>query len=165
MRILSLLLVVAACGSDEIDLSGVYRVDSAIGSSPCGADATITYDAFIKFERMEIFGSPFFTYEGCTDEAATDCQCNGGIFASFAEPIDGGWRGTLTSSSSGGSSCLLGYNEQTAILRGSALTIEVSQYSEDVPGLSEEQCAPDEAERRNTSMMCEEHQLVEATRI
>ena len=165
MRMLSLLLVISACGSADVDLTGVYRVDSAIGSSPCGADATITYDAFVRFERMEILGTPFFTYEGCTDEAGTDCTSNGGIFGSFGEPIDGGWKGTLTSSSSGGTSCLLGYNEQTAILRGSALTIEVSQYLEDVPGLSEEQCDPDEAERRNTSMPCEEHELVEATRL
>lgn len=86
------------------------------------------------------------------------------MFGGFAEPIEDGWRGVITTSSGGGGSdCLLGYSEQTAVLRGSALVIELERHSEDVPGLSETECDPSEAERRNITMPCDEHELVDAT--
>jgi hypothetical protein len=165
-----LLLVLVACGggggSEGPDLTGVYRVDSAVASEPCGADAEIAYDAFVKFEKMEILGAPFYAYSGCADAAGTDCAPSGGLFEGFAEPIADGWRGILTSSSGGGAiDCILGYVEQTATLDGAALAIEISSHAEEVPGLSEDQCSPDEAELRNTSMECVEHTLIDATKI
>lgn len=163
---LALAVLGAACGSDEIDLSGVYRVDSAVGSAPCGADEPISYAPFVKFQKDDFFGATLFTYEGCTDESGTSCQSMGGLFGGFAEPIDDGWRGVLSSSSGGGPlDCALGFTQQTAILKGSALTIEVSSHFDTVMGLSEEQCSPEEAESRGTELPCEEHELVLATKL
>jgi hypothetical protein len=158
-----LLLVLVACGSEEVDLTGVYAVDSAVGSEPCGDDAAIAYDAFVKFEHTDAFGVEVFVYASCTDEAAATCDAKPGA---FAEPIDNGWLGVVTASSGGGGvDCVLGYSEQRATLSGSALVIELSAYVEHVSGLSSDECHPDEAGRRNTAMPCVEHTRVDATRI
>jgi hypothetical protein len=157
------LVVLVACGTEEIDLTGVYEVDSAVGSEPCGADAAIAYDAFVKFERTDVLGVEAFVYAGCTDETAAICD---GKFGAFAEPIDGGWLGVVTASAGGGvADCVLGYTEQRATLSGRTLVIELSFYTERIPGLTAGECHPDEAGRRNTSMPCVEHERVDATRL
>lgn len=162
---LAWLLSLAACGSD-VDLTGVYAVDSAIGSEPCGTDAPIMFASFIEFEKMELFGQDFFGYSGCTDETATDCTSIGGLVGGFFEPLDDGWLGRSSfSSGGGGSECLLGIVRQTALLSGNALTIEVNGFEELVPGLTEEQCSPEEAEQRGEAMPCVRHELIEATRL
>lgn len=167
MRFAIAACLLAACGSDSVDLTGVYRVDSAIGSMPCGTDTTLTdYAAFVRFEKMDFLGTPFFSYEGCTDEAATDCTSMGGLFGGFSEPQDDGWLGRLSTSSGGGDfPCSLGLTRQTATLHGTALEIEVTSSQSDVDGLTEEQCSPDEAEKREAELDCTEHSLVSATRL
>ncbi len=162
----ALLALLAACGSDDVDLTGLYRVDSAIGSEPCGSDATIEHPPFVQFAEMELFGTPYFGYAGCTDETATDCESIGGLIGGFFEPIDNGWLGRSSfSSGGGGGECLLGIVRQTALLRGASLTIEASGYEELAVGLTEEQCSPDEAEQRGEAMPCVKHSLVEATKL
>jgi len=160
------LVLVAACGSDDVDLTGVYRVDSAVGSEPCGADETIEFAAFVKFAKMELFGQPFFAYDGCTDAGAAECSSIGGLFGGFFEPIDNGWQGRSSFSAGGGElSCLLGLVDQTALLDGTRLTIEVSRFEEEVDGLTVDQCSPDEAEKRGEDMPCLDHSLIDTTKI
>jgi hypothetical protein len=157
MRVALLLLALAAC-TDDVDLTGVYRVDRAVGSAPCGTDETIDFAAVVKFEEMELFGQEYFGYSGCTDETATECTSIGGLIGGFFEPIDDGWLGRSSfSSGGGGDECLLGIVRQTAILKGAALTIELTGYEENVIGLTAEQCSPDEAEQRGEAMPCVRH--------
>jgi hypothetical protein len=166
MRIAIALLALAACGPDDVDLTGVYRVDSAIGSAPCGTDATIEFAAFVKFSKMELFGQEYFSYDGCADDTATECSSIGGLIGGFFEPIDDGWLGRSSFSSGGGGDiCLLGIGRQTALLKGNGLTIEVSGHEEEVPGLTTDECSPDEAEQRGEAMPCVSHSLIEATKI
>ena len=157
------LLGSAACGGEEVDLTGVYRVDADVGASPCGADQPLPMPPpFLKFEKDSFLGSEFFSMSTCSDMAATNCT-GGGLFGdSFGEPIDGGWRGTVFSAS-GTSTCTLSYTEQTAKLTGAALVVDSTTYSEDVtdPAL----CTTDEAEKRGTKMPCEEHERIDATRL
>jgi len=158
-------LVLAACGggSSGIDLTGVYRVDLAIGSMPCGNDLPLTdISPFLRFGKDEFLGQPYFKYDGCTDEAGTDCGNTGGLFTGFFEPIDDGWRGVVTSSSGSAGQCALSYFEQTAILKNMILVIEGAHHGDTV-NLPAAQCDPDEAEKRGTSMSCEEHERIEAT--
>lgn len=163
---MALCLCVAACGTDSIDLSGVYRVDRAVGSETCETDETIEFAAFVKFSEQELFGQPFFAYDGCTDETATECSSISGLLGGFFEPIDDGWLGRSSFSSGGGeSTCLLGVTRQTAILKGSAMTIEATSHQDEVEGLSVDECSPEEAERREDDMPCSGHQLVEATKL
>jgi hypothetical protein len=165
MRRAALLAVaaVAAC-NDDVDLTGIYKVDSDVTSMPCGADSPRT-DApvALKFAKANFFGAEYFTYQECDDLAATTCSSGGLFDAGFSEPIDSGWRGIVTSSGGGGSLCTISYTEQTAILRATQLVIEIKRYSAQVdntPSL----CSPEEAERRNTSMPCASHERFEATK-
>ena len=167
MRAALLLVIAAACGGGDsgTDLTGMYRVDLAIGSKPCGVDQPLAMaPAFLKFAKDEFLGQSYFKYDGCTDEAGTDCNMTGGLFSGFFEPISNGWKGVVTSSSGSGGQCALTYFEQTAILKNLTLVVDGSSFSDTVT-LSEDQCEPEEAEKRGKDMPCEEHERYEATKL
>jgi hypothetical protein len=158
------LLALGACGSDSIDLTGMYRVDTAVGSMPCGTDEPLaTFPAFLKFSKDEFLGQSYFKFDECTDEAGTDCPNTGGLFNGFYESISGGWRGVVTASSAG-TSCSLSYFEQTAMLKNTMLVIESKRLSDSVD-LPEAECEPKEAEKRKASMPCVEHKRFDATQL
>jgi hypothetical protein len=161
-------VLLAACGSDEVDLTGTYRVDTAVESEPCGADAPQDMPpAFLKLTKDSFFGSDYFSMERCADEAGTDCS-GGGLFGdSFSEPIDNGWRGVTSQSSSGGSSdptCSLRYTRAEAVLVGQKFTVDSHEYGTEVDN-TEALCTSDEAGRRNDSMPCVRHEKLEATKL
>lgn len=166
MRIVAAaVLSLTACGggSDGPDLTGMYRVDVALGSMPCGDDQPLAnIPPYLKFAKDEFLGQPYFKYDGCMDEAGTDCNSTGGLFSGFFEPIDDGWMGVVTSSSGDTASCALTYFEQTAILKDLILVIDGASYSETGPVSA---CEPEEAEKRNTEMPCTEHERIEATQL
>jgi hypothetical protein len=164
MRLAMCLVVLVACGDEGPDLTGVYAVESAVGAEPCGTDEPIEYAPYVHFEKREFLGNEFFAYDGCADAQAAICTPIGGVIGGFFEPIKGGWLGYQSSSSGSSGECLLGVVEQTAILDGRSLVIEVHHYEESVP-LDEVECFPEEAERRGPTMPCVEHSLVAATRI
>lgn len=158
------LVVLAGCSSD-VDLTGMYQVTADVASAPCGADAPVPMPpAYLKFSSSSVFGAKVVSYESCDDAAGTTCQSFGGLFGGFSEPIDNGWRGIESYDSFSGTLCSLGYNERTAILTGSMLVIEETAY-QDSPDLDEAHCTTDEAEQRGTTMPCEMHEHVEATRL
>jgi hypothetical protein len=158
-------LALGACGTDPVDLTGVYRVDVALGSMPCGTDEPLaTFSPFLKLAKDEFLGQSYFKYEGCTDEAGAECTTTGGLFAGFFEPIDDGWRAIVTSSSGASGRCALSYFEQTAILKHDTLVIDGSAFRDEVD-LPSVECDPDEAERRGADMPCEEHERFESTRV
>jgi hypothetical protein len=154
-----------ACGSDPVDLTGVYRVDTALGSEPCGSDGAIQYPMFLRFERGAIFGQTVYQLSGCGDEQGQVCTPMGGLFETFAEPIDDGWRGETIYTDGDATTCVLGFNRKTAILRGAALDLEESAFEELAPELVGAACTPAEAEQRNTAMPCVEHTVVTATKL
>jgi hypothetical protein len=165
MKVLLALALVGCGGSDGIDLGGMYQVTADVASAPCGADQPVMMPpAYIKFESSDLFGAKLFSYASCTDAAGTMCDGVGGLFGSFSEPIDNGWRGIESYYSTSGTLCTLGYSERTAILTGSMLVIEDTRYR-DSPMLDEAHCTTDEAEKRGTTMPCEMHEHVEATRL
>lgn len=162
MRAIVCLLLVG-CGTDNVDLTGMYRVDAAVGSMPCGVDTPLSgVPPFLKFAKDEFLGQSYFKYDACMDEAGTDCGASGGLFSGFFEPIDDGWRGVVTSSSGSGGRCALSYFEQTAILKRDILVIDGASYRDTVD-LPDDKCEPDEAETRGKDMPCVEHERVEAT--
>jgi hypothetical protein len=165
MRFAAALIVLAACGDDAVDLTGIYRVDSAIGSTPCGVDDVLAnIPPFLKFAKDEFLGQDYFKFDGCTDEAGTDCSSAPGLFSGFFEPISDGWRSIVTSSSGAGGRCALQYDEQTAILKNELLVIDGSTFRDTVD-LPDSKCEPEEAERRNKSMPCVTHSRIDATRL
>jgi len=156
-------LALVAC-NDDVDLTGIYKVDADLASMPCGTDqAIMNPPVALKFAKADFFGAEYFSYQECTDLAGTMCSPGGLFDAGFSEPIDNGWRGIITSSGGGGTTCTISYTEQTATLHGSLLIIERSNYSEQVDNTTT-LCSPDEAQRRNTSMPCSEHGRIEGTK-
>lgn len=167
MKLPLLAVVVAACGGSDVDLTGMYRVETAVESEPCGTDGpAIMPPAFLRFTEEEFFGRKYFSMDGCTDMAGTDCS-GGGLFGdSFAEPIDDGWRG-VTYSSSGvapDTMCRLFFSDASALLKGGKLVVEGREYAEQVENTME-LCSTDEAERRGDSMPCIRHEKLEATKL
>lgn len=160
-----LLVLLVGCSGDDVDLTGMYRVDSAVGSMPCGTDMPLAgVPPFLKFSRGEFLGQTYFKYDGCMDEAGTDCSASGGLDSGFFEPIDDGWRGVVTSSMGGGGSCSLSYSRNTAILKNDLLVIE-SKTHRDTADLANDKCVPEEAERRGDDMPCVEHERIDATQL
>ena len=158
-------MIGVGCASPgPVDLTGMYRVDSDVGSMPCGADQPIVpAPAYLKFAKMSFLGADFFQYDKCPDASGTNCTSGGGLFGGgFSEPIDNGWRDQTTISSFGGS-CTLSYENGTAILTGTKLVIERSTYS-DAPALTQAQCTTDEARKRGMTMPCSNHAHIEATK-
>jgi hypothetical protein len=164
MRRLLLCGLLVACSDDTTDLTGMYRVDVAVGSMPCGADMPLpSIPPFLKFSKDEFLGQDYFKYDSCMDEAGTDCSATGGLFSGLFEPIDDGWRGVVTSSSKGsGTMCTLTYFEQTAILKGAALVVDGASFTE---MLELANCEPEEAENRGKDMPCLEHERIDATKL
>ncbi|MGE0869549.1 MAG: hypothetical protein AB7P03_13365 [Kofleriaceae bacterium] len=164
MRWLPLLVLLAGC-NDDIDLTGIYRVDVNVSSAPCGADQPVANGpAYLSFYKDEFFGQDYFAYDECNDPEAIDCPIGGGLFSGFYEPIDDGWLGRASSSAGFGGTCGLAYMEQTAVLNGNVLVFELAHYQDEVQ-LPDDECEPEEAERRGDSMPCLEHQRIEATKL
>jgi hypothetical protein len=165
MRRLSVVyLFVAACGGPP-DLTGTYMVTAHTVSSPtCDAPAPATDPAYVVFEQSSLLGQEYFSYEGCNDAAGTDCPFGAGLLF-YAEEIDDGWRAAVYSSSSGGgTSCILSYISSDAILRGDTLTIDTVEH-EDGSDRPEIECDPDTAQSLGTSMPCIGVEHIEATAI
>lgn len=164
MKRLLLVVVMAACSSDT-DLGGVYMVTTDVSSSPCGADMPVTMPpVYVHFVQSDFFGSKIWTFENCTDAAATTCDSNGGVFGGFSVPVDNGWKGEESSDSFSGTSCFLGYSVRTAILTGKMMVIDSNDYS-DTPALDQAHCTTDEAEKRGATMPCMMHERIEATKL
>lgn len=163
MRLALAALVLAACTSN-VDLTGVYRVDTDVGSAPCGADTAIADGPpYLKFTKSSLLGTDYFAYDGCTDAAATMCTSVNGLFDGFSQPIDHGWQGVVESSSPNAGMCLLSYVVATATLSGTSLVIENHSYSDTVM-LDAAMCTTDEAAKRNTALPCTTHERIEATK-
>ncbi|NVB84689.1 MAG: hypothetical protein HOV81_40325 [Kofleriaceae bacterium] len=150
-----------ACGcQSEVDLGGTYHVEANVLSAPCGNDQLAAMPpATLELIPDDAFG---FVYARCTDDAAAACETPNPYTDSFPEPIDGGWRGIVTTAG-GATTCSLIYTAQTATLHGERLVIDIETHREDIPAAMVS-CAPDEAARRGTSMPCAEHERIEATR-
>ncbi len=160
--VLAALALAAAC-SDDVDLTGVYRVDADVASSPCGTDQPIMMPpAYLRLAKDELLGNEYFSLQTCSDAAGTDCA-GGGLFGtSFHEPIDGGWRGVMYSASGTTATCDLSYTEHTAVLTSAMLVVDITTYSEQTSDVA---CTVDEAEARGTTMPCSDHERIDATRL
>jgi hypothetical protein len=155
------LVLVAGCSDDPVDLTGIYEVQTHVGSSPCGNDVAVVMPvAFLKFHK-EKFIADYFAFDECKDAAGTDCPVGGGLFSGLFEPIDDGWKGVATTSSGSGGRCILGFLETTAKLNGSHMVVESVRHSDDTDR-PDADCTTDKAEELGKSMPCEEHERLDA---
>ena len=166
MKTIMVCVLFAACsGSDHVDLTGVYQVTVDVGSAPCGTDQPVPMPpAYLHFQQMDLLGQKYFTYDNCTDAAATMCDSSGGLFSAFTEPTSNGWKGELTGWSPSSGTCSIQYDLRTATLMKSALVIEIENHTgtEMVP---DSQCTDAEAKKVGPSLPCEMHEHIEATKL
>jgi hypothetical protein len=158
-RFAALVVVASACSTTEIDISGVYDVDTDVASEPCGNDQPVAQPwPFVELLQNDlVYG---YWMKSCSDQAATNCTGNK-VTDAFTEPIDNGWIGVLYGTE-GTMPCVLHYTEQVAKLSGAHLIVERSTYSEEA-GI--DQCTVHEAELRGAQMTCVRHEKIDATRL
>ena len=166
-----------ACSSDEIDLSGVYSVDSDVASMPCGNDTDVSpRPAFIKFDQVEFFGQTSWKFEDCTDGLGMMCSGNGaglfggtslvnnGLFSGLTTPVANGWTGTEYSASFSGTMCTLDYKTTSATVNIAKLAVDVLDY-QDMMMSTNAECTVDLAKQRNSAMPCAAHGHIAGTKL
>jgi hypothetical protein len=169
-------LAAAACSSD-IDLAGVYSVDTDVASMPCGADTAVSpVPAFIKFDQVEFFGQTSWKFEDCSDGSGTMCSGDGaglfggttlvsdGLFTGLTTPVKNGWTGTEYTSSFSGTMCTLDYKTTSATVNGPKLAVDVLDYKDTITSTNAE-CTTDVAKQRNSSMPCVAHGHIAGTKL
>ncbi|CAN5699955.1 hypothetical protein BH11MYX2_BH11MYX2_20780 [soil metagenome] len=157
MKALLALVLLAACGTDDIDLSGAYEITSEVDSMPCGADQPVVDGAtFLVFKKEDLFGTDYFTFSECMDAAATDCSSTGSLFNSLTEPTDQGWNGHITSWSGSNGQCGMSVIDENALLSGNTLTLDVTDRSGTI-ALPDGECTQDAPDDHVDELGCDEH--------
>ena len=166
MKRIMLVVALAACGgSDGVDLSGVYQVSSDVGSMPCGTDMPVMMaPAYLHFAQMKLLNQTYYTYEGCSDAAATMCDGSGGLLTAFTEPTSNGWKGEVTGWSGSNGTCEISYELRTAIAKGKQLSIDVEDHMGTVM-VPDAQCTDQEAKQQGPMLSCTAHEHIEATKL
>ncbi|HEY4181787.1 MAG TPA: hypothetical protein VGM90_33315 [Kofleriaceae bacterium] len=157
MKAFVAVVLLAACGNNDVDLTGAYEITSEVDSMPCGADQPVTNGAaFLVFKSDELFGTKYFTFSECADAEATDCSSTGSLFNSLTEPTDNGWNGHITSWSGAGGQCGMSVVEEDATLSGNTLTLDVTDRSGTI-ALPDSECTKDAPDDHVNELECTEH--------
>lgn len=153
----------AGCGDDP-DLSGTYQVTShTYSADDCAVEGAAVADpAFIRFEKDEFFGVELFSLSGCASAADSECSEPTMLAMPFSDPVDNGYRGEVSYSSSSPPDCSLGYLLGTARLEGDGVRVEMRRFAETL-ALPEAACDTDEAKDRGDSMPCDGYEVIVAT--
>ena len=81
-------------------------VTADVGSAPCGANQPVMMPpAYLKFESSDLFGARAVLVLELHRRGRHVCDSGGGLFGSFSEPIDNGWRGIESYDSVSGTLC------------------------------------------------------------
>ncbi len=161
MRAILFAVLLAACGGDPPDITGLYMTTShqaAQGACEGGTDIG-AMPPYFRIEEREILGAPYQTRIDCQDMEETSCTGGGGI---LVEETDDGYRGDAYVASGDSSGCTLVYSSYEAALDGDQLTYQNYNYSESGPI---DPCTTDEAEARKGDMPCAGYEIIVGTRI
>jgi hypothetical protein len=164
ISIVSLGLLAAGCSSaDPVDLTGVYRVDDYLASSPCGSDYPQPYPpASLKLSDDVAGGEPYIAVDECDHLDGT--QCRSFAVAGLFDRIGDTWGIREGFAATVNGACSMLWVDSIATLDGSQLTFEYTRYEGSVT-TPPESCTKAEAEARGDSLMCEAHMLLHATKL
>lgn len=154
-------VLLAACGSDPPDITGLYMTSShQTAQGACeGGEELGAVPPYFRIEEREILGAPYHTRIDCQDMDETSCTGGGGI---LVEGTDDGYRGDAYVASGDSSGCTLAYSSYEASLDGDELTYRNYNYSESGPI---DPCTTDEAEARKDDMPCAGYEIMIGSRI
>lgn len=173
-------LVACGNGDEQVDLAGVYRVDSEAvadlqqGATSCSDTQPITgAPAYIRLDRIDAGSATamapagyYFRYASCPDATGAGCVYDGGLgffTDSFLDPVSGGWQTVAYGIDVDAGSCSVTADFYTALLHGSALAIEADDLRMAVGSGGSDECTPTESEQLGSSMPCEGRTVVAAT--
>jgi hypothetical protein len=153
------LVLLAGCwGKAPIDLSGVYRVTSHVGSA-CATDEPVD----LPYAYVRMYSGDGYTMDACGSPMADSCT----MVAVFPDPVsDDGWEeqgGSITLIAEL-AECQLMYRAATALLDEGTLVVDTTVRMESV-SVNSPACTPDEAVKRAASMPCVSHERIVATEL
>lgn len=164
IRTAVLVLLVAGCGNDAIDLSGVYEVVYHTRSDDdCEAEGPAQTDPpYFRLQRETFFDVDVFTFSACDGPTEDACEESAGLLSAltFQQPVDGGWLGEVSAVSVNGANCELTYAVSSARLQDDGTVRIVARTYGEALAVPAEQCKYQLAELRNTSMPCVGHQVM-----
>ena len=165
MRLCLMFMIAASACTSHVDLTGNYSIQSETASaSGCNNDTPVTpTPAGLMIKEESFLGATLVVVYNCSTADPGSCTDEIGL---LEEPTDNGWNGETSVSSGGGTSpCSLFYTRATATIEGSSLTFEAFEYGQQNLSLDASSCTPKEATNRGTSMPCQSHTKVTATRL
>lgn len=167
----ALLALLVGCqgGANEgANLDGMWRVNRAAASvdGACGelVDGDLPAPYLLLHRPVGEDGGASYAYEGCPDARGVGCTS---IRTGLREPIADGWRAVTTSAVGDAASCLLTFDDTTAVIDREVMTgivIDHRAYREEGP-VSGGPCDDAEALRRGAEMPCVAYDVIEATRL
>jgi hypothetical protein len=161
VRAILFAVLVAGCGGDPPDITGLYMTishEAAQGACEGGEDLGAV-PPYFRIEEREILGAPYHTRIDCQDTDETSCTGGGGI---LIDGTDDGYRGDAYVASGDSTACTLAYSSYEASLDGDQLTYENYNYSDSGPI---DPCTTDEAEARKDDMPCAGYEIIVGNRI
>jgi hypothetical protein len=158
---LLVVLLLAACGGDPPDITGLYMTTSheAAADSCQGGTTPADSPAYFRIEEREILGAAYRTRIDCADTEMSSCTGGSGI---LVEETDDGYRGDAYISSGDPAACTLIYSSYDAALSGDQLIFENYNYSESG---AIDPCTTDEAEARGADMPCSSYEIIAGVRV
>jgi hypothetical protein len=156
-----LLLLLAACGSDPPDITGLYMTTAheESGEACSGGETPADSPPYFRIEEREILGVPYRTRSDCDDTEPSSCSGGGGL---LVEETDDGYSGEAYISSGDPTSCTLVFSFYQASLDGDQLSFENLNYSESG---AIDPCTTDEAQARGDQMPCISYELIVGVRV
>lgn len=154
-------LLLAACGDDPPDITGLYMTTSHEASATACSGGTTPDGSppYFRIEEREILGVSYRTRTDCQDTTAASCTGGGGI---LVEETDTGYRGDAYVAFGDPAACTLYYSSYEASLEGDQLSFETLNYSESG---AIDPCTTDEAEARRDEMACVSYDLIVGVRV
>jgi hypothetical protein len=121
------LLAVPAC-QGQVDLSGVYRLDThTVDSGGCGAGSKVSSSPYFMVLPQGSSSAPYLAVQPCADDTGESCDSLG-LLGNYQlnVPGPGDWTGTSDDAVSVDGGCQLTRSETTASRTpGGTITIEV----------------------------------------
>lgn len=158
----------AACGGGGgPDISGIYQTTRHEEAPGCTTFAPVADPTHFRLAKEDFGSISYYGVGYCDSPDPTSCA-DGGFFGGLFLSRSDGWYTEAYVSSGGTTSCSLSYSYVAATyVDGTAdrLRVERRLYTDEIEGLTGEDCDPDAAQDRQDDLPCETQEVLEGTRV